>query len=68
MESSSRPLFIFLKTLNMKWKQVVYSLVSIYGIIQTLRNAWGGREGWKLCYELLWELGGGEEGFSNAVT
>ena len=29
-ETSSRPLFIFLKKLNMRWKQVVCSLVSIY--------------------------------------
>ena len=28
-ETSSRPLFIFLKKLNMRWKEVVCSLVSI---------------------------------------
>ena len=38
------------------------------GIIQTLRNTGGRREGSKLCYEPLRKLGGGEGGFSNAVT
>ena len=32
------------------------------GIIQTLRNAWGWREGNKFCYEPLRKLGGGEGG------
>ena len=30
METSSRPIFVFLKKVSMRWKQVAYSLVSIY--------------------------------------
>ena len=41
---------------------------TLFGIIQTLCNAWGEREASELCYEPLQKLGGGEGSFSNAVT